>query len=943
MNPRTATRTFVAALLVLASGALAPRASAQNFYQALDLEAFERESPVYALEGSPTEPLFAMGARDGSVILRHAIMGTERTIAAHENLALALGFSPDGETLVTAGADGTLKGWNVADGTMTMESRTSQVVRSLDFLPDGSGLVVGMQDGTIALINATNGTQFGELGKHDAAVVDVSVNPATGAIVTGDRDGTIFVFDGESQRRIVRDRNAHKGTIRSLAHMPDGSLMASAGQDGLVKFWRVEGERMTMTGEYEASSSFITDIAFDHDGSHLAITDYVSGLKVIVTATRASRFTHGTGTEVSRVAYANDGSFLAYTTTGTEAGLWRLRGANLTMATPMISAGDTLSTTATELPIGGTVTGRVLELKVDGNPVEPGAGGAFAETVVVPYGEKTITIELTDLERKAQTFTFYTRREDTTPPTLTISSPNLSELPIKVRSRDILIAGKVTDDFQTGPVKIGGFGVQPDAMGNFSHRMDLRRGINRIEIVALDAQGNETKQAFEVTRDAGRERVTGAAITLFEPRVENGDTVEVRQANYVLRGMVRPDDGIFKFQINNQDISHLEHGTFETVMPLYMGSNRVNIETVDSLQRLQTFTAVLQRVDGDPPIIAVTEPAGMRGMRNIRKASSRMWVRGTAQDASTVTSVLVAGRTATLFADGNFEVEIDLNQGVNNISIVATDAFGNESSEMLRVDRDASSAASTGGSTEVSVGKYYALVIGIDEYSGNWAPLNNAVRDAQAVAELLGSEYRFEEVLTLYNEDATRTNIIQKLEYLEANVTEDDNVMIYYSGHGDFKENRGEGYWVPVDATTSSTSSYVSNAAVQGFIGGIQSKHTLLVADACFAGDVFRGNTEMIEFQDSERYYAQVQRLKSRKAMTSGGVEPVMDGGRDGHSVFAYYLLRALRNNQGRFFDANQLFAEIRIPVVNNSAQTPAFDAIHDTGDEGGQFIFMRR
>ncbi len=244
---------------------------------------------------------------------------------------------------------------------------------------------------------------------------------------------------------------------------------------------------------------------------------------------------------------------------------------------------------------------------------------------------------------------------------------------------------------------------------------------------------------------------------------------------------------------------------------------------------------------------------------------------------------------------------------------------------------------------ELKFGNYYALIIGVDKYSGVWTPLKNAVNDAKAVENILRSKYKFDYFRTLYNEQATRTNIISEMEWLVSNVNEEDNVLIYFSGHGQFKQELNKGYWVPVDAKTNSISGYISNSDIQTFLGGIRSKHTLLVSDACFSGDIFRGATVSVPFENSSRYYSQVHNLISRQALTSGGVEPVMDGGREGHSVFAYYLLKVLQNNVERYFDASQLFSQIRIPVINNSEQSPNFQSIKNTGDEGGQFIFVKK
>jgi hypothetical protein len=154
-----------------------------------------------------------------------------------------------------------------------------------------------------------------------------------------------------------------------------------------------------------------------------------------------------------------------------------------------------------------------------------------------------------------------------------------------------------------------------------------------------------------------------------------------------------------------------------------------------------------------------------------------------------------------------------------------------------------------------------------------------------------------------------------------------------------------KGYWVPVDAKSNSIADYISNNDVKTFLGGIPSKHTLLITDACFAGDIFRGGeTEKIPFDPSDmsRYYKEVYRKPSRLAITSGGIEEVMDAGKDNHSIFTYYLLKALKENENKYMDASQLFNDFKVAVSNNSDQTPILQAVKDTNDEGGMFIFVK-
>lgn len=246
-------------------------------------------------------------------------------------------------------------------------------------------------------------------------------------------------------------------------------------------------------------------------------------------------------------------------------------------------------------------------------------------------------------------------------------------------------------------------------------------------------------------------------------------------------------------------------------------------------------------------------------------------------------------------------------------------------------------------SKDMVVGNYYAVIIGIDRYKGHWMPLKNAVNDAKSVEATLKTKYKFDHFRTLYNEQATRKAVIAELEWLAANAKANDNVFIYYSGHGEYKKDLNKGFWVPADAISSSTGDYISNNDIQTYLSGIKSKHTLLVSDACFSGDIFRGNTVSVPFEDSEKYYKEVYGLSSRQALTSGGVEPVMDGGKNGHSVFTYYFLKSLEENESKFFDVGQVYNKIKIPVVNNSDQTPKLSPVKDTGDEGGQFIFIKK
>ena len=127
--------------------------------------------------------------------------------------------------------------------------------------------------------------------------------------------------------------------------------------------------------------------------------------------------------------------------------------------------------------------------------------------------------------------------------------------------------------------------------------------------------------------------------------------------------------------------------------------------------------------------------------------------------------------------------------------------------------------------------KNYLLVIGIDKYA-ELPKLYNAVNDAKEIVQILLEKYQFEEsqLIELYNESATKKNIYRKLRELNKQVTPADNLLIYFSGHGEYDE----GYWTPVEAENGEDSDYIPNSVIRTKLGAIKSHHIFLTADSCF-------------------------------------------------------------------------------------------------------------
>ena len=98
--------------------------------------------------------------------------------------------------------------------------------------------------------------------------------------------------------------------------------------------------------------------------------------------------------------------------------------------------------------------------------------------------------------------------------------------------------------------------------------------------------------------------------------------------------------------------------------------------------------------------------------------------------------------------------------------------------------------------TDINFGNYHALVIGINSYR-NLPRLRTAVTDARAVADVLQRDYGFRTTLLT---NATRGEILDTLLSLRNRLTEKDNLLVYYAGHGVLDNAADRGFWLPRNA-----------------------------------------------------------------------------------------------------------------------------------------------
>lgn len=261
-------------------------------------------------------------------------------------------------------------------------------------------------------------------------------------------------------------------------------------------------------------------------------------------------------------------------------------------------------------------------------------------------------------------------------------------------------------------------------------------------------------------------------------------------------------------------------------------------------------------------------------------------------------------------------------------------------------------AKTAGGQTQTVplYGYTAALIIGIDRYANLSASqqLKFAVKDAKGVEKVLRDSYKFDEITTLFNEQATRDNILEALLKYRA-MSPDAGVFVYYAGHGitlsGAMGGADLGYLVPFDGSLDPSQAH-RNISMQNIKSDvcpmITAKHVYFVFDACFAGLMLDTRAAQSDPRRDMAYLQALTREPVRQILTAGDKgQTVLDGGYKGHSVFTGLFIEALEGAQD-YVTARELGQDLKKKVYGDAAarghvQRPVDGEIYGTGD----FVFV--
>ncbi len=404
---------------------------------------------------------------------------------------------------------------------------------------------------------------------------------------------------------------------------------------------------------------------------------------------------------------------------------------------------------------------------------------------------------------------------------------------------------------------------------------------------------------------------------------------------------------VLEKQLANQqgivDNRQLQAAVFEqSITETQAQANTISAENVAQVVPVGPTIEIIE-----PPVLITRGPGEI-----ITSADGTIDLVGRVTPVDSLLTFAINGKRQSVNDAGIFNYRST--QVADSIELTAVDDNGERASVKFSVtQRNTGLASNTVASPspvgptqypDIDFGRYHAIIIGNNKYD-ELSDLRTPEADAKMIDKLLREQYGFTTQLLI---NANKLDILTALNSAKEMLTEEDNLIVYYAGHGQLEPNGDRGYWLPVDATIDNTDQWISNTVVTNYLDSITAKQIMVVADSCFSGTLTKASIPRMQkaIPDALRkqWLTLMAKRKVRTVLSSGGVKPVYDGMAQ-HSLFAKAFIEQLSRNQG-VLEGHRLYSDIREDVQQSAIelgvdQVPQYAAVKYAGHEVGEFLFV--
>ncbi len=476
---------------------------------------------------------------------------------------------------------------------------------------------------------------------------------------------------------------------------------------------------------------------------------------------------------------------------------------------------------------------------------------------------------------------------------------------------------------------------------------ELRKEVERRkrESESLKNQLKKTKEQLKNTREELEQRRNKVETELQKLENSREELARLKKKAEDKRDYAEIEK--LKNQLKQRE-ADLEHKSQE-MNKLQQNIVRLEDETKDYKKQLKEIQMKQKLLALAGPTIEMIDPPIMptRGL-SIVKVPSKIEIEriivGKVSAPAGLLTFTVNDREEKIEKNGLFSVPILVKSSGVPVKVVAIDKQGKRATINFRLTPKKEDVPPPPPPPPINFGNYYALIIGNENYN-HWSTLATPEEDAKDTSEVLKKKYGFKTRVLL---DATQYDVLKALNELRGELTENDNLLIYYAGHGYLEERIQRSYWIPVDGEKESDAKWIPAFRITDILSIMKARHVLVVADSCYSGALTRSAQARIGvgLTDEKRYErikTMLQR-RSRQVLTSGDIQPVLDIGGGEHSVFAKAFLDVLKENN-EILEGYDLYKAVSARVVYETSgspikQEPQYAPLRFSGHESGDFFF---
>jgi WD40 repeat protein/uncharacterized caspase-like protein len=751
---------------------------------------------IYSVVFNASGKMLISGSPDSTIRMWDVASGTElRVLRGHTAGVFSVALSSDGQTLASGSWDHAIKLWDVGSGT---ERRTltghSDLIQSLAFSPDGRTLASGSWDHTIKIWNVASGTEVRSLSEHAAWILSTAFSPDNKMLACASWDKTVKLWDLASGTQLPPLRG-HSEAVRSVAFSPDGGTLASGSGDNTVKLWRVADwtELRTLRGH----SDGVESVAFSSDGRTLVSGSRDNTIKLwdVMSGTELRTF-RGHSDWVYSLALSRDGKTLATGSKDKTVKLWDVAsGAELRNLKGHSDSVNSIAFSPDGLTLASGSNDQTINLwdVASGRQVRMLKGHsdwiysvAFSpDGKMLASGGRDNTVKLWDVASGMELRTL---------------KPNSGWTFSVAFSRD-------------------GMMLVSSGLDTHLRLWRVADGTLLAGLVALDRDDwlVVTPDGLFDGSPAGWNKITWR----FDDNTFHYAPAEAYFGDFYYPDLL-PEIFAGKRPKAPSDISQKDRRQPQLELALVHPRSNANLTSRDATVKIEIseFPADNEHKSG----------SGAQDVRLFRNGSLvRAW----------------HGDVLKGQAGVSLEATIPVVAGENKLTAYAFNHDNIKSSDATLVLSGADSLKRSGTA--------YILSVGVNRYSNRDYDLKYAVADAEDFSaevkhqqEML-RHYEKVEVISLFDAEATKTNIRQKLEQLAIRAQPEDAVIVYFAGHGTAHGNQF--YLLPHDlgyqgqraklnekSLQTILTHSISNLELEEIFEGADAGQFLLVIDACNSG-----------------------------------------------------------------------------------------------------------